>query len=52
MDALEPIKRKIYEIRGRRVIAFTREGVAMLSGLLRSEVAIQANINTLNKYGR
>ena len=120
MDSLEPIKRKIYEIRGRRVMldsdlarmyqvetknlkravranierfpddfmfeltkdeydalrcniftsnndgdalrcknftsnkrggnrylpfAFTREGIAMLSGLLRSEIAVQANIN-------
>ncbi len=110
MDALEPIKRKIYEIRGRRVMldsdlaklymvetknlkravranierfppdfmfeltkeeydalrcnfftlkagrgqhskylpfAFTREGIAMLSGLLRSEIAVQANISIM-----
>lgn len=113
MDALEPIKQKIYEIRGRRVMldsdlatlyyvetkdlkravkrnierfpedfmfeltkeeydsircqnftlkngrgqhskylpfAFTREGIAMLSGLLRSEVAIQANINIMRAF--
>lgn len=114
MDALEPIKQKIYEIRGRRVMldkdladlyqvttgnlnkavkrninrfpadfmfqltnaefenlkanlifqngtsswggtrklpfAFTREGVAMLSGLLRSEVAVQANISIMRAF--
>ncbi len=125
MDSLEPIKRKIYEIRGRRVMldsdlaemyqvetknlkravranierfpddfmfeltkeefdslrcknftsnneddalrcknftsnkrggnrylpfAFTREGIAMLSGLLRSEIAIQANINIMRAF--
>ena len=110
MDALEPIKQKIYEIRGRRVMldsdlaalycvetrslnqtvkrnierfpddfmfqltteemnnlkshfvtsswggtrklpfAFTREGIAMLSGLLRSEVAVQANINIMRAF--
>ena len=113
MDSLEPIKRKIYEIRGRRVMldsdlaelyvvetknlkravranierfpddfmfeltkdeydslrcknftikngrgqhskylpfAFTREGVAMLSGLLRSPIAIQANINIMRAF--
>ena len=110
MDALEPIKQKIYEIRGRRVmldsdlaalycvetrslnqsvkrnierfpddfmfqltteemnnlkshfvtsswggtrklpLAFTREGIAMLSGLLRSEVAVQANINIMRAF--
>ena len=107
MDSLEPIKRKIYEVRGRRMMldshfaemfqvetknlkravranierflgdfmfeltkdvydslrciiftlkhgreqhskylpfVFTREGIAMLSGLLRSEIAVQANI--------
>ena len=30
--------------------AFTREGIAMLSGLLRSEVAIQANINIMRAF--
>ena len=127
MDALEPIKRKIYEIRGRRVMldsdlaemyrvetknlkravranierfpddfmfeltkeeydslrckiftlkdegnalrsenftskggrgqhskylpfVFTREGIAMLSGLLRSEIAVQANINIMRAF--
>ena len=111
MDALEPIKRKIYEIRGRKVMldsdlaalycvetknlkravranierfpsdfmfeltkeeyeslrcifftsnsrggnrympfAFTREGIAMLSGLLRSEIAVQANINIMRAF--
>ncbi len=111
MDSLEPIKRKIYEIRGRRVMldsdlaelymvetknlkravranidrfpddfmfeltkdefdslrcnfftsntrggnrylpfAFTREGIAMLSGLLRSPIAIQANINIMRAF--
>ena len=111
MDSLEPIKQKIYEIRGRRVMldsdlaelymvetknlkravranierfpsdfmfeltkeeyealrckiftsntrggnrylpfAFTREGIAMLSGLLRSEIAIQANINIMRAF--
>ena len=113
MDSLEPIKRKIYEIRGRRVMldsdlaemykvetknlkravrtninrfppdfmfeltkdeydslrcknftlkngrgqhskylpfAFTREGIAMLSGLLRSEIAVQANINIMRAF--
>ena len=114
MDSLEPIKQKIYEIRGRRVMldkdladlyqvttgnlnkavkrninrfpadfmfqltnaefeklkanlifqngtsswggtrklpfAFTREGVAMLSGLLRSAVAVQANINIMRAF--
>lgn len=110
MDVLEPIKQKIYEIRGRRVMidsdlaalycvetrslnqsvkrnierfpddfmfqltteevnnlkshfvtsswggtrklpfAFTREGIAMLSGLLRSEVAVQANINIMRAF--
>ena len=111
MDSLEPIKRKIYEIRGRRVMldsdlaemyqvetknlkravranierfpddfmfeltkeesdalrcnnftsnkrggnrylpfAFTREGIAMLSGLLRSEVAVKANINIMRAF--
>lgn len=114
MDALEPIKQKIYEIRGRRVMldkdladlyqvttgnlnkavkrnikrfppdfmfqltnaefeelkanlifqngtsswggtrklpfAFTREGIAMLSGILRSEVAVQANINIMRAF--
>jgi len=124
MDSLEPIKQKIYEIRGRRVMldsdlaelyavetrtlnqavkrnverfpgdfmfqltkeewdslksrneyaialtsqnvilkkngrgqhskylpfAFTREGIAMLSGLLRSEVAVQANINIMRAF--
>lgn len=111
MDALEPIKRKIYEIRGRRVMldsdlaelymvetknlkravranierfppdfmfeltkeeydalrcknftsnarggnrylpfAFTREGIAMLSGLLRSEIAVQANISIMRAF--
>lgn len=127
MDSLEPIKRKIYEIRGRRVMldsdlarmyqvetknlkravranierfpddfmfeltkdeydalrcniftsnndgdalrcknftsnkrggnrylpfAFTREGIAMLSGLLRSEIAVQANINIMRAFSR
>jgi phage regulator Rha-like protein len=113
MDSLEPIKRKIYEIRGRRVMldsdlaemykvetknlkravranierfpddfmfeltkveydslrcknftlksgrgqhskylpfAFTRKGIAMLSGLLRSEIAVQANINIMRAF--
>ena len=127
MDSLEPIKRKIYEIRGRRVMldsdlaemyqvetknlkravranierfpddfmfeltkeeydslrckiftlknegdalrcenftskggrgqhskylpfVFTREGIAMLSGLLRSEIAVQANINIMRAF--
>ena len=113
MDSLEPIKRKIYEIRGRRVMldsdlagmyqvetknlkravranierfpddfmfeltkdeydslrcknftlksgrgqhskylpfAFTREGIAMLSGHLRSEIAVQANINIMRAF--
>ena len=125
MDSLEPIKRKIYEIRGRRVMldsdlaemyqvetknlkravranierfpddfmfeltkeeydslrcnnfnlnnvgdslrckkftsnkrggnrylpfVFTREGIAMLSGLLRSEIAIKANINIMRAF--
>lgn len=113
MDALEPIKQKIFEIRGRRVMldsdlaelymvetknlkravranierfppdfmfeltkeeydslrckkftlktgrgqhskylpfAFTREGIAMLSGLLRSEIAVQANINIMRAF--
>ena len=113
MDSLEPIKRKIYEIRGRRVMldsdlaelymvetknlkravrsnierfpsdfmfeltkeeynslrcknftlkagrgqhskylpfAFTREGIAMLSGLLRSQIAVQANINIMRAF--
>ena len=111
MDSLEPIKRKIYEVRGRRVMldsdlaelymvetknlkravranierfpddfmfeltkdefdslrcnfftsntrggnrylpfAFTREGIAMLSGLLRSPIAIQANINIMRAF--
>ena len=125
MDSLEPIKRKIYEIRGRRVMldsdlagmyqvetknlkravranierfpddfmfeltkdeydslrcknftsnndsdtlrcknftsnkrggnrylpfVFIREGIAMLSGLLRSEIAIQANINIMRAF--
>jgi phage regulator Rha-like protein len=30
--------------------AFTREGIAMLSGLLRSEVAVQANINIMRAF--
>ena len=30
--------------------AFTREGIAMLSGLLRSEVAIQANISIMRAF--
>ena len=30
--------------------AFTREGIAMLSGLLRSEIAIQANINIMRAF--
>lgn len=111
MENLEPIKQKIYEIRGRRVMldsdlaelykvetknlkravrnnmerfpgdfmfeltqeeyealrckfftsnqrggnrylpfAFTREGIAMLSGLLRSEIAVQANINIMRAF--
>ena len=113
MDSLEPIRRKIYEIRGRRIMldsdlaemyqvetknlkravrsnierfpddfmfeltkeeydslrckyftlksgrgqhskylpfAFTREGIAMLSGLLRSEIAVQANINIMRAF--
>ena len=113
MDSLESIKRKIYEIRGRRVMldsdlaelymvetknlkravrsnierfpsdfmfeltkeeydslrcknftlkagrgqhskylpfAFTREGIAMLSGLLRSQIAVQANINIMRAF--
>ena len=113
MDLLEPIKQKIYEIRGRRVMldsdlaelymvetknlkravranierfpddfmfeltkeeydslrcknftlksgrgqhskylpfAFTREGIAMLSGLLRSPIAVQANINIMRAF--
>ena len=127
MDSLEPIKRKIYEIRGRRVMldsdlaemyqvetknlkravranierfpddfmfeltkeeydslrckiftlknegdalrcenftskggrgqhskylpfVFTREGIAMLSGLLRSDIAVQANINIMRAF--
>ena len=29
---------------------FTREGVAMLSGLLRSEIAVQANINIMRAF--
>ena len=110
-DSLESIKRKIYEIRGRRVMldsdladlydvetknlkrsvranierfpddfmfeltkeeydslrcknftsnkrggnrylpfAFTREGIAMLSGLLRSEIAVKANINIMRAF--
>lgn len=31
-------------------LAFTREGIAMLSGLLRSEVAVQANINIMRAF--
>lgn len=111
MENLEPIKQKIFEIRGRRVMldsdlaelykvetknlkravrnnmerfpgdfmfeltqeeyealrckfftsnqrggnrylpfAFTREGIAMLSGLLRSEIAVQANINIMRAF--
>ena len=111
MDPLEPVKRKIYEIRGCRVMldsdlagmyqvetknlkravranierfpddfmfeltkeeydalrcknftsnkrggnrylpfVFTREGIAMLSGLLRSEIAVQANINIMRAF--
>ena len=111
MDELEPIKQRIYELRGRRVMldtdlaelymvetknlkravranierfpsdfmfeltkeeyealrckkftsnkrggnrylpfAFTREGIAMLSGLLRSPIAIQANINIMRAF--
>ena len=30
--------------------AFTREGIAMLSGLLRSEVAVQANISIMRAF--
>lgn len=30
--------------------AFTREGIAMLSGLLRSEVAVRANINIMRAF--
>ena len=30
--------------------AFTREGIAMLSGLLRSEIAIKANINIMRAF--
>ena len=30
--------------------AFTREGIAMLSGLLRSQIAIQANINIMRAF--
>jgi hypothetical protein len=30
--------------------AFTREGIAMLSGLLRSPIAIQANINIMRAF--
>lgn len=30
--------------------AFTREGIAMLSGLLRSEIAVQANINIMRAF--
>ncbi len=30
--------------------AFTREGIAMLSGLLRSEVAVKANINIMRAF--
>lgn len=113
MNDLDPIKRKIYDIRGRRVMldsdladlynvetknlkravranmerfpedfmfeltkeeydslrcknftlktgrgqhskylpfAFTREGIAMLSGLLRSEIAVKANINIMRAF--
>ena len=111
MDSLEPIKRRIYEIRGRKVMldsdlaelyrvetknlkravrsnmerfpsdfmfeltkeeydalrcknftsnkrggnrylpfAFTREGIGLLSGLLRSEIAVQANINIMRAF--
>ena len=111
MDSLEPIKRRIYEIRGRKVMldsdlaelyrvetknlkravrsnmerfpsdfmfeltkeeydalrcknftsnkrggnrylpfAFSREGIGMLSGLLRSEIAVQANINIMRAF--
>ena len=113
MNALEPIKQKIYELRGRRIMldsdlaelycvetknlkravkanierfppdfmfeltkeeynslrcknftlktgrgqhskylpfAFTREGIAMLSGLLRSDIAVRANINIMRAF--
>ena len=30
--------------------AFTREGIAMLSGLLRSQIAVQANINIMRAF--
>ena len=30
--------------------AFTREGIAMLSGLLRSEIAVRANINIMRAF--
>ena len=30
--------------------AFTREGIAMLSGLLKSEIAVQANINIMRAF--
>lgn len=30
--------------------AFTREGIAMLSGLLRSEIAVKANINIMRAF--
>lgn len=30
--------------------AFTREGIAMLSGLLRSSIAVQANIRIMRAY--
>ena len=32
--------------------AFTREGIAMLSGLLRSEIAIHANINIMRTFSQ
>ena len=48
---LQIIQNKIYEIRGRRVpMAFTQDGVAMLSGVLRSPTAIEVNISIMQAF--
>lgn len=51
---VERIEAIIYVLRGEKVIpyAFTEQGVAMLSGVLRSERAVQVNVEIMRAFVR
>ena len=56
-EEYESLRCKIFTLKSGRGMhskylpfAFTREGIAMLSGLLRSEIAVKANINIMRAF--